>query len=363
MLARGIRRGGESYSIQCFRHLGERGDVGVLPFLLPFLTAERAATRRAAAACVGNLGLPGGAESLLRGMRAERTDTGMLAFAVAAVRCGADPVPLEGALVRHDARSVMTDGGLRAPGAAAAVTPLAALFWSTLGDGAADVRQVVPRPALRQRRLAACANVPDPSSGVEPEAGGILALALLQHPDDTRLLLEAERDLGRRAAHTRLLALGRTGDPLVIPTLLAALRARDVDPARGFTQRRLAALGLGVVGLRETTPPLLAAISDEKHDFEGRPGAGLGIQFPVRSAIYWALGEIADERAISALVAVLDDTHGSAFGGFYLPAMDALIKIGVAAVPALRRVAAHGSDVARANASGALAAIETARPC
>jgi HEAT repeat protein len=95
----------------------------------------------------------------------------------------------------------------------------------------------------------------------------------------------------------------------------------------------------------------------EAIDHEGRPGAGLGIQYPVRTNIIWALGEIQDPRAIPALVALLGDDAGSALGGFYLAAMDALVKIGGAATPALERLARSSKGKASANASGILSVL------
>lgn len=359
-LRRGVGHGREAYSVRCFRQLGERGDASVVGFAVPFFTSESAGIRRAAAACVGHLGNPDGRDACLRGLAVERTESGALAFAVAAVRCGAGAEGVAAGLAARSARKVSTHTGARAPLSAAAVMPMEEIFWANLVMPGAPRSSgaVCPRDELRQHYLATMRGCDLGSEPFDVQKDALWRLGFLQHPDDTAVLLAAEHTLGRRAGHDWLLALGRTGDPLVIPALLAALRARDIDPARGFTQRRLAAIGLGVAGLREWAPALIAALADEKHDFEGRPGAGLGIQFPVRSAIYWALGEIGDPRAIPSLISVLDDTHGSAFGGFYLPAVDALFKIGPAAIPALRAVLRSGTEVAHANAAGALSAIE-----
>ena len=45
---------------------------------------------------------------------------------------------------------------------------------------------------------------------------------------------------------------------------------------------------------------------------------------------------------------------GSALGGFHLPAMGALYKLGSAARPVLEHVAKSGSELAQANASAVL---------
>ncbi len=144
---------------------------------------------------------------------------------------------------------------------------------------------------------------------------------------------------------------------LAIPILIGALRATDVDPGRGFTQRRLAATAIGRIGLRRATPVLLRALSDEALDFEGRPGAGMGIQYPVRTNLLWALGEIADPAAIPTLIGYLGNTSGSAFGGFYLAAMDALWKFGAHAAPALHEAVRSAPDTAAAHALGVLVAL------
>ena len=152
-------------------------------------------------------------------------------------------------------------------------------------------------------------------------------------------------------------ALGVGGDPRALPLLVDALRATDVDPGRGFTQRRLAATAIGRIGLRAATPVLLRALQDEALDFEGRPGAGMGIQYPVRTNLLWALGEVADPAAVPTLLSYLGNTSGSAFGGFYLAAMDALTKIGPAAEPALNAVLHTAPDTEAAHALGVLVAL------
>lgn len=329
--ARAIGRGDETAAVVAVRLLPY--EPRAIDLLGRLLVDPRVAVRRAAAVALTDR--RGGAVGLLRAaFDSERTDAGRLRLAVALARAGEASGPLADALAAHAGRRFQTHGGPRSPMAASGVAPLVERFWRALGG---------PVDELRSRRR---------------EDLDFVGLAELRHPDDVAWLRSHARGAGRRGSHALLLALARTGDPDVARELLAALRARDVDPGHGFAQRRIAAEGLGELGLRSSVPALLAAVGDEVHDFEGRPGAGLGIQFPVRAAVYYALGEIADARAVPALVAALGDTHGSAFGGFYLPAMDALWKIGPEAAPAVRHAARDPAEIVSANAAGILRAWE-----
>ena len=86
-------------------------------------------------------------------------------------------------------------------------------------------------------------------------------------------------------------AVGRFGSNLCVrPDLLFAT---DVDPGRGFTQRRLAPTALGRLGLRDATPVLLRALENEALDYEGRPGAGMGVQYP---EILWEVCRVLTQR-------------------------------------------------------------------
>ena len=134
--------------------------------------------------------------------------------------------------------------------------------------------------------------------------------------------------------------------------LKKALTAIDVDPGHGFALRSHAAVALGRLGLKDAIRPLVKALASEALDFEGRPGAGLGIQQPVRSDIISALGEL--QCPPDALMTYLGNTHGSAHGGFYLPTMDALWKAGDA--EPLYELLGQ-SDLVAANALGTIRAI------
>lgn len=281
--------------------------------------------RRAAA---WGLGLCGVAPVLT-----DNTEESALAVAIAEVRARGNADPLD-ALDRLDRRVLHTLSGPRSPVATPQRPALRDRAWLALG---AEGR-ILPIAELRAR--------------TDPES-----LAAVGHPADVPGIMARLQTAGRRGEHSLLLALGLSGDPRALAPLRAALTAIDVDPGRGFTQRRLAAIGLGRLGFRVATRWLLRALEAEARDYEGRPGAGLGIQYPVRADVLWALGELADPTAIPALIAHLSDRQGSAFGGFYLPAMDALRKIGPPAVSALERAAASTTEDTAAHAVSVLGAM------
>ncbi len=257
--------------------------------------------------------------------------------ALARLRAGEGHEALRGELAALDARTVPTPGGPRAPAQAISIAPLADRFLLFGADA------MMPRAAARQRLL------DDPAA-----PSRWLRLAALHHPDDFEVLRSARAVAGRRGDHVVLEALGLHGDPRAFSVLKEALHARDVDPGRGFMQRRLAADGLGRLGLAVAVPVLRRALGDEKADFEGRPGAGLGIQYPVRANLLWALGELGSADAVDDLVACLGDTSGTAFGGLYLPAMDALVRLGALARAPLHRCEASGIEPAATHARGVL---------
>ena len=332
-LIRGVRRGSEAHAVRCLRWLGERGRRGDVE---PALASPSPAVRRAAVGALGTLGDPAALPALKR--QRERNEEGRLAVAVARARCGDEQAPLLAELASFDARTLHTPTGPRQPGAMSGRPPLVERFALALGDTRARL--------LVERRAA-----------FDADPGAAMALAVLGHPDDRARIEARLTGAGRRGEHALLAALAVHGDPGVFGLLVERLRATDVDPGRGFAFRRVAAAGLGQLGLAEATPVLLRALDDEVHDYEGRPGAGLGVQYPVRGVILWALGEIGDSRAIPALIRHLGDTHGSALGGFHLPAMDALVKLGPRVLPAVREVRARGDESAATSAVGVLAAL------
>lgn len=306
-LARVVRHGSEAQAIPALRKIGARSEDAARQFVEERLGDERAAVRRAASRALAGRAEPTSLPALVAAV--DRTEEGAVGLAVARVRCGGDRAREHDALDARDRRTYWTEGGSR--------------------------RTSFDVPPLTERLL--------------------LALDRPTEPFD--VLREQLKTAGRREQHALFTALGTCGDPRALPLLVDALRATDVDPGRGFTQRRLAATAIGRIGLREATPVLLRALKDEALDFEGRPGAGMGIQYPVRTNLLWALGEVADPAAIPTLVSYLGNTSGSAFGGFYLAAMDALTKLGDAAVPAVLAVLRSAPDTEAAHALGVLVAL------
>ncbi len=185
----------------------------------------------------------------------------------------------------------------------------------------------------------------------------LLARARRRDPSDLDALRSARATAGRRGDHALLVALADHGDPRAFADFKEALLARDVDPGRGFTQRRLAADGLGALGLSAGVSLIAGALRDERNDFEGRPGAGLGIQYPVRANLLYALGEIGHSSAIPLLIAHLDDSSSSALGGLDLPAMDSLFRIGLPASEPVRRALPGLGERGRKNAGALLGAL------
>lgn len=358
-LARGVRRGSEGFAVRCVRSLGERDEEPAVDFLVPLLADPRAAVRRSAAASLGHLGRLRALPALQAAWAGETTEEGRLTLAVARVRCGEPVADVHAPLDAFERRELQTWQGARGPQAATGAPPLVVRFWQCLGEppaGSTEHRGAVelqPRGALHAARLAGVEHA-RPGDDIRDRIHG---LALLRHPHDQPVLARLLTTAGRREEHALLTALGLNGDPRSIPAIEDALFATDVDPGRGFAQRRLAATALGCIGLQSSVRTVLQALSNEAADYEGRPGAGMGVQFPVRTNLLWALGEIGSVEAAATLLPYLGNTHGSAFGGFYLPAMDALTKLGRAAVPAIRAYIPAAPEVAAANAVGVLVAL------
>jgi HEAT repeat protein len=159
---------------------------------------------------------------------------------------------------------------------------------------------------------------------------------------------------GRRERHALVTALGQHGSLAGLPLLVDALQAVDVDPGFGFTARQQAGLALGRLGCPQARGPLRRALTDEALDHEGRPGAGLGIQRPVRASLLLALGSCGQPQAAAELAPYLGNTHGSALGGLCFPAMDALWRLGD---PAPLHAWLGAEEIAAANAIGLIVAL------
>ncbi|MEN9786362.1 MAG: hypothetical protein RLZZ299_1626 [Pseudomonadota bacterium] len=274
------------------------------------LLHAQAHVRRAGAWAIGMRGDPTALSALSDALSREWTGNGTLALAVAATRCGADAGPLRAMLRAREAWRVPTPDGWRMPHA------------------------VVPLDLVDRFDAAVATDLGAPGGG--GSRAEVLARAARGMPGDRDGLVAMARGGARREGHLGLQALGIHGDPRSVAELRTALEALDVDPGRGFAWRRLAAAGLGRIGDARALPWLLDALQAERRDHEGRPGAGLGIQAPVRAEMLLAIGELGDVRAVPALLGALGDATGSATGGLYLPACAGLRALGPAILPALR---------------------------
>jgi HEAT repeat protein len=343
---RALRYGTTSLRIRAVLALARSGEIGELR---PLLADPVPGVRRAAARGLGWRGDPRDREALVHALVAERTDTVRAALAGACIRAGADPDDVLG-WVRHRAsREVGTFHGPRKPGAVTGSGPTEAerAVWAELGRAGPGPAR--PRDEVVAEGLAALDA--DPHG---PAAKDRLPGLAAQAPEGLRERLKAlERGAGRRSEHTFLEALGWLGDPAAMPRLRDALRATDADPARGFAHRKLAAVAIGRIGDPAALRELEAALEREALEFEGRPGAGLGVQFPVRNLLLWAMGEIGAPAAAPTLATYLENTHGSATGGFHLPAIGALAKLGEAAERAVAPLV-NGNEVLAAHARSVL---------
>ncbi len=167
-------------------------------------------------------------------------------------------------------------------------------------------------------------------------------LALCARGDDHPRLVHRFRNSPGPGLVQAVKALGLHGDPRAIPLLGDRIIDHDADPELGFALRRHGATALGRIGSPTAVGHLLPALRIEEDFFEGRPGAGCGVIFPVRANILWALGEIGDPVAAAEVAEHLADESGPSSGGFYLYAMDALLKMGPGAVAGIHRAVAKG---------------------
>jgi HEAT repeat protein len=335
-LLKEISRSKGAFRCRLIRELSERKHPEGENCFVAQLKNPEAGIRRAAAR---GLGLLGSHKAVDNCLKREVCTTVQIELAGAWIRGGGKPELAHEMLHQHSARKLQAHTGIRQPA-------------SVLGQDAEGMVKALEELLKEEDSGAEQA---DPHSNRARQA--LIVRARKGHPSDLDTFRRVLKSGGRRTEHTAIAALGLHGDPRHIKTLCEFLSEMSVDPGRGFAHRRTSATALGQIGIREAGPALLRALRMEAIDHEGRPGAGLGIQYPVRTNIIWALGEIQDPRAIPALVSLLGDDAGSALGGFYLAAMDALVKIGGAATPALERLARSSNGKASANASGILSAL------
>jgi len=360
-LARALRRGDDAWRVRAVRALTLREEPQAAAAIRGVLDDSVPGVRRAAAAGLGWRGGAGDASLLRARLLTEPTTAVRLALAAALVRCGGG-VQEAAAALSAGAGLIRTARGWRSPEASVGFDEGAVHreFIQTLDPALAG--ETLPpwgavrsarREDIRARLLGILDRDPHSARGRQ----ALEELALQGHPDDLLRLRELRADAGRRTINVLIIALGKLGDPRSLPDLIQDLDRMDVDPGRGFAYRRLVALALGRMGVTSEAGRLLRALEVEARNYEGRPGAGLGIQFPVRSNLLWGLGELQAPRAARELSTYLANMHGSALGGFHLPAMGALLKLGAPAVPELVRVASEGEEVPGMNAVGVLEAM------
>ena len=130
--------------------------------------------------------------------------------------------------------------------------------------------------------------------------------------DDSNIekLIEDLKDSDWSVRFTAAGALKEIKDPSCVPALCEALKDSVSDV------RRWAALALASIGI-PAVPALIEALKDSKSD--------------VRKWAAWALGEIKDPSAVAVLCEALKDSEVC----IQNKAADALVRIGVPAVPAL----------------------------
>ena len=366
-LVRVLRRGRDARRVAAARALAELDEPPAAQALRDVLADRVPGVRRAAARGLGRWGHGDDASRLSDALALEVCTTVAVDLAAAWVRCGGRPDLAGARLQERVGRRLRTARGPREPDAASALGARTAFreWWLVLApdaparDAAAvPTLPLQPRSDLLEALRRAVDREPDSAEGRQ----AVEALGAQGHPGDLGRLVRLRQQGGRRTDHAALSALGRLGDPAAVDALLGALVEMDVDPGRAFAHRRIAAVALGRLGLPSVAPRLHRALRREALEHEGRPGAGLGIQYPVRANLLWALGELQAPRSIKVLVPYLGDASGSALGGFHLPAMGALVKLGAGVVEPMRSVAEGGAGDAALNAVGVLEALATDHP-
>lgn len=334
-----FRRGGEFQRVRVIRHIGLKRSDNWRGSLCDALVDRSPAVRRNAAWALGRIGVHSDVSRLLAQAERERCDTVRLHLALAAVRCGGASSDGWGVLEKQAERKIRCAYGERSTGAFAgwSMSTLQTAWSELVVDG---FEQAHTRAHIAAKQ--------DPE-----DRDAIVRLGLFASDDDTAVFESLWDTAGRRMRLSLCRAMGLNGNPTFFRQLVKCLEAVDVDPGHGFAMRREAAIALGRLGLVRAVKPLVRALETEAVEHEGRPGAGMGIQHAVRTHIIGALGEL--QGAPRVLCSYLGNTHGSAQGGFYLPAMDALWKYGDGEI--LRDMTNH-SDIVAANALGVLRAIE-----
>ena len=339
-----FRMGGDMVRGEILRQVGIRRVRDWRVTLISSLTDSNPAIRKNAAFALGLHGDPDAKQTLIVHSETERCDTVRFHMLLAARRCGSHDKAVRRIVDRYAQRRVFGAYGSRQTGGIAGwpIEEITAIF-ELLGIRGTEHADSVG--ALREHARATLRVDGD-------DYMSVLRLGALGHSDDVPLLERTWKTAGRRMRLVLCKAMGLHGSPLFFPRLVDALTSVDVDPGHGFALRAGAAVSIGRLGFKGGVRVLSHALEAEALDYEGRPGSGLGIQRSVRTALIAALGELQCMPKI--LVPYLGNIHGSAHGGFYLPAMDALWKIGSAGplYPLMNQ-----SDLVAANALGTIRAI------
>jgi len=342
-----FRRGSEIQRVHVIQIIASRRAQDWRLILSGGLSDSSPAIRRHSARALGAIADQRDAAQLMKCTGMERCDTVRFNLGLAAIQCGIDAAELWGVLTEAAERRMRCAYGDRATGSSAGWGSAVLEDLWVRGELANTSPKYAGRSAVAKARVGIAGNPDDREA--------VLALGLWAEPQDAEHLGSLWRAAGRRMRLTLCRAMGLHGDPRFYRRLVECLESVDVDPGHGFAMRTEAAIALGRLGLRRGVRPLIRALETEALEHEGRPGAGMGIQHSVRIHILAALGEL--QAAPHVLRTYLGNTHGSAQGGFYLPAMDALWKCGDSA--GLRPLVSH-NDILAANALGVLRAIEGA---
>ena len=329
-LRRAFYRDDSRSRIKEIRRSGASGDVVEISKFVSLLSDPVPGVRRCAAWSLGMSADPTTTKVLFERSLTERCDEVRFALAVACVRCGGPVSLCWDVLTEPTQRTVPSWYGPKRMSSFSSDFGDLAVRWTLALNPKGDSNRPESLRPVRAEEIRS--QVLDELNERPNDPALLRSLAILQHPMDFELL-DTEHS-GRGSHHARVERLGIHGDPRAIPTIVKTLRAIDVDPSRGYTSRAAAATALGRIGSSDIGGVIARAIADEIQDHEGRPGAGLGVQFPVISLLIEALGEVGDRAQASTLIDHLGHAHGSARGGLYLPAMIALWKLDTAAVVA-----------------------------
>ena len=329
-------------------------DEGEHHHLLRALEDESPGIRRTAARGLGWHGDDAYLPVLSDAFSRERTDTVRVALCGALIRCGVDWEVQFEALRVVSSQTVETVRGARCPGKVTHHGPKELTL-----ELCYEIGRVKPGPAMtRSEVLSQIGPVESLNINSKQFAELLFPIAAQQSEKFDTWLLGVEKRAQRTARYAMITAMGLNGSPSFVKWLHGALTTNVVSPAVGFRQRTLSAIALGGIGLKTSVPYLLRAYETEKREYEGTPGSGLGIQLPVRMFIVWALGELGDTRALPVLLSLLDNKEGSALGGFDLPAMGAILKIGKRALADLNAIRTDDATVT-ANVQVMIRAIQT----